>query len=143
MVKPTACHCFCRGVPLPPVGKLRPEQVPALLQSHFCCLCLWRSQLSTLHCPFPGTSDPCSSWYGTVPGLSIWSTTPAGLADQLKILLLFLLILLSFLLKRVQSFPPTSAGPNVIIFIAYKHTNVHDFELWGCQDKLYLKQQLH
>ena len=72
----------------------------------FLLLCLWRSQPSTLHCPFLGTSDPCSSWYGTVPGLSIWSTTPAGLADQLKILLLFLLILLSFLLKRVQSFPP-------------------------------------
>lgn len=51
-------------------------------------------------------------------------------SDQLKTLLWFLLILLPFLLKKkkAQSFFILPAGPNVIICVTDKHTNVHDFE---------------
>ena len=115
--------------------KVRPEETPALLWSPCHRLSLERSRPSppaalsralltpadpdTGLCPSRLPGQPhCQDGRGpTENTANVSSTSPAFPSeDNVEKTLCFF-------------FPP--AGPNVIICIADKHTNVHDFELWG------------
>lgn len=93
--------------------------------------------------PFPGPSCllplRTRDWAGVV---CLANHPGRAAANQRKVVLRFLLILLPFLPKRAQSFYPP-AGANVIICVADKHTNVPDLNYGECRDGLYLKRQLY